>query len=174
MMGIFSSPDPLFSIWMFHIFFCSTVNLPSPKFAIQIRYSDGISSSCCFVLWGFFVFVLRFWFLHRCLHYHHFYTGKKANPFVRITVHIYGENISKKSRMIQVSTRSWSAWLWSAGNNLWTFHKTELNLGSLGIWTDIGTWDCPLKTDHLVWTSEINRPWPKAISSTKTNWTVAI
>lgn len=94
---------------------------------------------CCFVF-------LRFCFLHR-RHYRHFSLPsllywKKNNLLCENHCTYLWWKYFWKSRMMPVSTRSWSAWLWSAGNKLWTFHKTELDLGSLGIWTDTGTWDC--------------------------------
>lgn len=127
------------------MYFRSTVNVPSPSLLFKSEIQMTCLVVCCFV---FFLFCFVFFrgFVS--------YTG----VFTTITSTLGEKNLLCenhctylwrnfwKSRMIQVSTRSWSAWLWSAGNKLWTFHKTELNLGSLGIWTDIGTWDCQLNT----------------------------
>lgn len=130
----------LFFIWMFHTFLF-TVNLPSLLFKSEIQMTFLVV--CCF---GFLCFLVFFEvsFLTQVSSSPSLLHWGKNNLLCENHCMYLWRKYFWKSRVIQVSTRSWSACLWSAGNKLWTFHKPELNLGSLGSWTDIGTWDCQL------------------------------
>lgn len=132
----------LFFIWMFHKFLFHSYSSFS-KFAIQIRNSDDIFSGLLF--WFFEVLIpTQVSSLPSLLHW------EKKNLLCENHCTYLWQKYFWKSRVMEMSTGSWSAWLRSAGNKLWAFHRTELNLGSLGIWTDRNMGLPVDYSDHLV------------------------